>query len=119
MKPDVLLGLVLAVAGLILAAPALVRASSLSLRFMLALTGVGICLGLAVLGPVSSDVSGVGKFACGTILAPHDQTPEGIYSSCGSALSSARWEIGGLLAFSALAAASYGYRLRRDSPRAD
>jgi hypothetical protein len=117
MKPDVLLGLVLAVAALILAAPALVRSSALSLRLMLALGGVAVCIGLAVLGPVSSNVPG--KFSCGTIVAPHDRTPDGIYSSCGPAISNARWEVAGLLLICTLVAADCGYRLRRDSAPSD
>lgn len=120
MKPDVLLGLALAVAGIILAAPALVRASTLSLRFMLALTGIAICAGLAVLGPVTSNgMPGEAHFSCGTILSPHDETPDGTYSSCHSAITNSRWEISGLLLFCVLVATDCGYRLRRDSPPTD
>jgi hypothetical protein len=111
MQPDVVLGLALAVVGLIVAAPAVARSSAVEMRLMLALCGVALSVALAYIH-VSSDQAS-GNAACGTVASPHDQTPDGVYSGCSHAITTARSGILLLLIPSLLVTVESGARIRR------
>src|SRR5947209_1135607 len=116
--PDVLFGLIMGVLGLIVVAPAVARASALSLRLMLALCGIALCFGLAALGPVKSDAAS-GSSSCGTVFRPDDQTAANIHSGCDRAMSDAHWSLVLLFAPSLYVAVRCVARLRRDLPPLD